>query len=89
MLDFSDHTTALFRSFCKHWVSSMLVIDLLRRVSSAKEDVIESFMHRFKSLRYMINNIGPKTVPCGTPEMTLVGIEDLLLITTDWFLLER
>ena len=58
-------------------------------VSSAKLDVIECFMQEFRSFRYKIKKTGPRTVPCGTPDMTFAGVEDFPLMTTVWYLFER
>ena len=36
-----------------------------------------------------MKKMGPRTVPCGTPEITLDGIDDFPLMTTVCSLLER
>ena len=38
---------------------------------------------------YKMNRIGPRTEPCGTPKLSKVGCESLLLMVTVWVILER
>ena len=38
---------------------------------------------------YTENSRGPKTEPCGTPELTLVQREVVLLNETEWVLSDR
>ena len=60
-------------------------------VSSAK-DWLDMECRRMSVVRgfvYKINRIGPRTEPCGTPNLSKVGCESLLLMVTVWVLLER
>ena len=59
------------------------------RVSSAKWLMSEWFMQVCRSLMYMRNKIGPRTVPWGTPLFTFAGYECAPLITTVWSLSAR
>ena len=49
--------------------------------SSAKSLTFEETID-VRSLICKRNNIGPKTVPCGTPESTSTGLEDIPSTTT-------
>ena len=48
--------------------------------SSAKSLMVE-FMLSAMSLMYIKNNVGPRTVPWGTPEVTSAGSKVNLLLT--------
>ena len=56
--------------------------------SSAKSLTFEETIDG-RSLICKINNIGPKTMPCGTPESTSTGLEDDQLRHTVYDLLEN
>jgi len=60
-------------------------------VSSAK-DWLEMECRRMSVVRsfvYKMNRIGPRTEPCGTPKLSKVGCESLLLMVTVRVPLER
>ena len=80
---------ALFRSSCSSLVSATLLMVLFSLVSSAKLDATECWIQELISFRYSMKKMGPRTVPCGTPEITLDGIDDFPFMTTVCFLLER
>ena len=82
MFAWSDQVLAQSRSSCRRLVSWTLFMDFLRRVSSAKLETTECLMHDSRSFRYRINRMGPRTVPCGTPDNTLAGSECLPFMVT-------
>ena len=64
--------------------------ELCSWVSSAK-DWLEMECRQMSVVRgfaYKMNRIGPRTEPCGTPKLSKVGCESLLLMVTVWVLLE-
>ena len=82
---FSDQTTNLLRSL---WSTSALLIMLTtpyRTLSSANSPNFE-VIWRPMSLMYSKNISGPKTVPCGTPDVTITGEDCVPLPTTVWVL---
>ena len=46
-------------------------------------------MSVFRGFVYRMNRMGPSTEPCGTPKLSKVGCESLLLIVTVCVMLER
>ena len=78
---FSDQTTNLLRSL---WSTSALLTMLTtpyRTLSSANSPNSE-VIWRPMSLMYSKNISGPRTMPCGTPDVTITG-EDCVPITTN------
>ena len=77
----------MFRSFWRVTESLGVLIVLYKRESSANS---LNFVPLDKpleiSLIYTRKKRGPKTVPCGTPERTLDGLDDIPSTTTLCFL---
>ena len=48
-----------------------------------------SFVNKGKSLMNSKKRTGPKTEPCGTPDLTICNLEFLFFSTIHCFLLER
>ena len=63
MLLLTDHPTTLSRSLCSKLTSLKDSILWTSLVSSAKLLTEECTKHDFMSLMYMINSMGPRTVP--------------------------
>ena len=68
------NSESLLMSFCKMSSSSGLVICLYNRESSAKRRSFE-LIFLCMSLIYTRKNNGPRTVPCGTPDVTAASLE--------------
>ena len=68
------HSESSLMSFCKMSSSSGLVICLYNRESSAKRRSFE-LIFLCKSLIYTRKNNGPRTVPCGTPDVTAASLD--------------
>ena len=82
---FSDQTTNLLRSL---WSTSALLIMLTtpyRTLSSANSPNFE-VIWRPMSLMYSKNISGPRTMPCGTPDVTITGEDCVPITTTVWVL---
>ena len=75
-------------SLCRRAKSSGQVIFLWSKRSSAKRTILppDSCIPDKPSM-YIRNNSGPRTEPCGTPEITLVGDESSPITPTCWTLL--
>ena len=71
------HSPRVPRSFCNFSMSFLLVISLYITQSSAKSQTFESMFLQI-SFTYTRNSSGPKTVPCGTPEITLTSLDSCL-----------
>ena len=76
-----SHCCRLPRSSWSCFVSSMLEMERYIRQSSANILVVEDTAAG-KSLMNTRNNRGPSTVPCGTPDVTLAGVDIWPTITT-------
>ena len=55
--------------------SSVHLICLYNMQSSANSLIVECLMTSGRSFMYIENSMGPRTVPCGTPEVTGIGEE--------------
>ena len=84
------HDSSRVRSCCSTTWSSMLLMTLYTKASSAKilTEVPESTTDGM-SFIFRRNSSGPKTVPCGTPEVTREYSDFTLLHTTSWRRLVR
>ena len=81
MPHFSDHSCSDVRSRCRSSWSCVHFTDWYSRQSSAKRHTWDvTFWGRL--FMYSRNSKGPRTVPCGTPESTLVEVEDIPSTTT-------
>ena len=77
-----DQFSNALRSFCRVAWSSSVLISLYTRQSSAKSHVVVPGVTCGKSFMKSRNNNGPRTVPCGTPDMTCAfGEESPSMIT--------
>ena len=68
------HSSDVSRSFCNFPVSFLFVIFLYVIQSSAKSTILESMFLQI-SFTYIRNSNGLKTLPCGTPEVTLTFLD--------------
>ena len=82
---FSDQTTNLLRSPWSTSALLMLLTNPYRTLSSANRPNSE-VIWRPMSLMYSKNITGPRTVPWGTPEVTVTGEDCEPLTTTFWVL---
>ena len=82
---FSDQTSNLLRSLWSISALLMLLTNPYRRLSSANRPHSE-VIWRPMSLMYPKNISGPRTVPWGTPEVTVTGEDSEPLTTTFWVL---
>ena len=81
-------TTFLNSEFTREISSSMLSEQAKRVVSSAKSRENKA-VHNGRSLIFMINNIGPRIEPWGTPIVTSIKSLDMPSITTNCLRLDR
>ena len=90
-LNFIPHVdpqlSSKFRSFCRSFWSCLLLISLYTRQSSAKSLTLEEITDG-KSLMCSKNRIGPKTVPCGTPESTVTRSDQGFFYELKWTFLK-
>ena len=56
--------------------------EMIRVESSAKQIILKISETLFKSLMYIKNNNGPRTLPCGTPVLVSKKSESILLKET-------
>jgi hypothetical protein len=81
-IEFSTaHSFSVSRSFCNFPMSFLFVIFIYILQSSAKNLILESISLQI-SLTYTINCSGPKTLSCGTPEVTLTSSDSYPLNLT-------
>src|SRR5215469_4442856 len=76
-----DQAIILFRSFWSDWWPLFLSTRLPILVSSANFEIL-LIMSVSKSLIYIINRMGPRTDPWGTPLVTPDQFEDSPFMTT-------
>ena len=57
--------------------------DTIKVVSSAKQITLNRSEILFRSLMYIRNKSGPKTLPCGTPVVELKKVESVPLYETN------
>ena len=62
-------------SLCSNTESCSDCIGRYNIQSSANNLIVQCDRQSGKSLMYVKNKSGPSTVPCGTPEVTNVGVE--------------
>ena len=80
------HWTSLFRSCCSMWYSACVFTSRCRRLSSANRRIDED-ISELMLLTKMRNSRGPRTVPCGTPNIIRPSLDVNTSTTTLWFLL--
>ena len=80
---FEPQFSSKFRSFCRAIWSCLFLISLslYTRQSSVKSLTLEEITDG-RSLMCSKNKIGPKTVPCGTPESTVTRSDCIPSTTT-------
>jgi hypothetical protein len=70
-----DNSTSLFRYICKFSVLLLFKIFLYIIQPSAKSLLVDSvFLH--VSFTFARNSSGPRTLPCGTPDVTLTSSDN-------------
>ena len=74
-----DQCTSLLRSSCRVILSDVLFIVLYSTQSSANRRIFDVMLSAI-SFMQIRNSVGPKTVPCGTPDVT-DAISDVALST--------
>ena len=82
------HCCSLSRSSCRICLSCIVCMFLYKRVSSAKSREMESTFCGM-SFMYSKDKRGPRTLPCGTPDVTGAGPDVCPSTSTRWLLLAR
>merc|ERR1711874_492845 len=77
--------TLSFSSLWKFSESSVLLILAVFFVSSAYFDATEKCRSSPRSLIMIIKRIGPRTVPCGIPDITLDESDSMPFADTCWY----
>ena len=88
MLQFSAHFSRFSRSFCSLLWSFWLLISRYNKQSSAK-NLTDDLTASGRSFMWKRNSMGPSTVPCGTPESTVICWDDAPSNVTLIFLFVR
>ena len=70
MAEVSSHWAIELRSCCKRVESCWVLMLRYRMQSSAKRRIVLLLASSGRSLIYIKNSMGPRTVPWGTPERT-------------------
>ena len=71
------------RSFCRCWQSKLFLMVRYKMVSSAKRRTLELMLLPI-SFMYARKSVGPRTDPCGTPEVTWPTEDISPSTTTCW-----
>ena len=80
----ASHIPSASRSCCRRLVSFLSVMSRYTVVS--KESTLLLVIDSCRSLMYARNKTGPRTVPCGTPLVTGLGVEVSPSSSTRWVL---
>ena len=85
----ASHLPRASRSCCRRLVSFLSVMSRYNTQSSAKSLTLLLVIDSCRSLMYARNKTGPRTVPCGTPLVTGLGVEVSPSSSTRWVLSSR
>ena len=82
----ASHLPSESRSCCRRSVSFLSVMSRYNTQSSAKGLTLLLVIDSCRSFMYARNTTGPRTVPCGTPLVTGLGVEVSPSSSTRWVL---
>ena len=85
----ASHLPRALISCCRRSVSFLSVMSRYSTQSSAKRIMLLLVIDSCRSLMYARNKTGPRTVPCGTPLVTGLGVEVSPSSSTRWVLSSR
>ena len=85
----ASHLPSASRYCCRRLVSFLSVMSRYYTQSSAKSLTLLLVIDSCRSLMYARNKTGPRTVPCGTPLVTGLGVEVSPSSSTRWVLSVR